>query len=94
MNVKAAAGGRGVGHTRPCGRYELPIEYFLSLGWDADRWNSTNTGEYTRLWAAREFGSAHAADIADVVSQYSKFNGRRKPELLNASTHVEASGET
>lgn len=26
--------------------YELPIEYFLSLGWDSDRWNNTNTAEY------------------------------------------------
>jgi len=68
--------------------YEFPIEYFLSLGWDnVSRWNNTNTAEYTMLWAVREFGPTHASDIADIVSKYSKYNGRRKPELLNASTY-------
>lgn len=67
--------------------YEFPIDYFLSLGWDAGRWNNTNTAEYTRLWATREFGPTYAVDIANIVSKYSKFNGRRKPELLDASTY-------
>src|SRR5271165_6653069 len=41
---------------------------------------------YLRLWAAREFGSQHAADIAELVANYTKYNGRRKPELLDPDT--------
>ena len=43
--------------------------------------------EYTRLWAEREFGPQFAADIADLVAQYAKYNARRKPELLEPTTY-------
>lgn len=73
-----------VGHLKA---YAFPTEYFLSLAWNTSRWTGTNIGEYTRLWAEREFGPAHAAEIADIVSKYTKYNGRRKPELLEAGTY-------
>jgi len=73
-----------VGHFKG---YELPMEYFLSLGWNADRWTNDNTGEFTHLWAAREFGPEYANDIASIVSKYTKYNGRRKPELVDATTY-------
>jgi hypothetical protein len=73
-----------VGHFKG---YELPLEYFFSLGWNANRWTNSNVNEFTRLWAAREFGSDKAADIADILAKYTKYNGRRKPELLEAGTY-------
>ena len=73
-----------VGHLKG---YELPIEYFMDLAWDPDRWTSENVSEYTRGWATREFGPDHAADIADVLGKYTTFNGRRKPELLAPGTY-------
>ena len=73
-----------VGHFKG---YELPMEYFMSLAWNTDRWGNTNFEEFTRLWAAREFGPAHAADIADIIAKYTKYNGRRKPELLAPDTY-------
>jgi hypothetical protein len=66
---------------------EIPIEYFMHLAWDTNRWTNNNINEYTRLWAAREFGPEHAKEITEVVSSYAKFNGRRKPELLDPSTY-------
>jgi hypothetical protein len=72
-----------VGHFKG---YEFPMEYFLNLGWNADRWTNENINEYTRLWAEREFGPAHAPAIAEIISKYTKYNGRRKPELLDANT--------
>jgi endo-1,4-beta-D-glucanase Y len=66
---------------------EFPIEYFLDLAWDCGRRISRNTAEYTRLWAAREFGPTHAGDIAEILSRYTRYNGRRKPELLEPSTY-------
>ena len=59
--------------------YEFPLEYFMNLAWDANRWTRDNTGEFTRRWAEREFGPAYAGDIADIIAKYTKYNGRRKP---------------
>ncbi len=39
---------------------EFPIEYFMHLGWNTGRWTNRNIGEYTRLWAEREFGAKYA----------------------------------
>ena len=73
-----------VGHFKG---YEFPLEYFMNLAWDSDRWTNDNLDEFTRLWAAREFGPEFAADIADIISKYTKYNGRRKPEMLAPDTY-------
>ena len=73
-----------VGHFKG---YEFPLEFFLGFAWDTDRWTGENLGEFSRLWAEREFGPDHAAEIADLVAQYTRFNGRRKPELLAPTTY-------
>jgi hypothetical protein len=73
-----------VGDLKPM---EFPIEFFLHLAWNPARWPKERLGEYTRLWAEREFGSAHAAEIADIVSKTLKYNARRKPELLDPFTY-------
>jgi Glycosyl hydrolase family 115/Gylcosyl hydrolase family 115 C-terminal domain len=72
-----------VGDLKPM---EFPIEFFLSLARNPERWGKDNLQEFTQQWAAREFGPEHAAKIAELVSQYTKFNGRRKPELLEPDT--------
>lgn len=66
---------------------EFAIDYFLNLGWNFNRWNNESMREFTQLWAAREFGPEHAAEIADIVTLYTKYNGRRKPERLTTSTY-------
>lgn len=66
---------------------EFPMEYFCHLAWDTGRWTHRNIREYTRLWAAREFGPTHAEAIAEILTQYTRFNGRRKPELLEPTTY-------
>lgn len=73
-----------VGHLKG---YELPMEYFMSLGWNTNRWTNSNINEFTRLWASREFGPKYANEIGDILSKYGKYNGRRKPESLTASTY-------
>jgi len=72
-----------VGHFKG---YELPIDFFLSLAWDPQQLPKEKIAEFTRQWAEREFGSKYAAQIADIVSKYSKYNGWRKPELLEPDT--------
>ncbi len=66
---------------------EFPVEFFMHLAWDTGKWTNERLDEYTRLWVEREFGPAHAGEIAGIVSTYTKFNGRRKPELLDANTY-------
>jgi hypothetical protein len=73
-----------VGHFKG---YEFPLEYFMGLAWDTNRWTNDNTDEFTRRWAERELGPAYARDIADIVAKYTKYNGRRKPELLAPDTY-------
>jgi hypothetical protein len=73
-----------VGHFKG---YELPTEYFLDLAWDTGRWTNDNIRAYTEQWAAREFGTAAAAETADILATYTRYNGRRKPELLDPSTY-------
>ncbi len=72
-----------VGDLKPM---EFPIEFFLTFAWDPHRWPKEAVTEYTRLWAQREFGPEHATEIAHIVSQYTKLNGRRKPELIDPDT--------
>jgi hypothetical protein len=73
-----------VGDLKPM---EFPIEFFLSLAWNPSRWPNEKIAEFGRLWAAREFGPEYAAETADIVSKYGKYNGRRKPELLEPTTY-------
>jgi hypothetical protein len=72
-----------VGHLQ---HVALPTEFFLDYAWDTTRWPREKLGEFTQDWAAREFGPAYAARIAEIVSRYTQFNGRRKPELLGPDT--------
>ncbi len=73
-----------VGHFKG---YEFPMEYFLDLAWNTDKLTNDNIQEYTRNWVEREFGANYASEIAEIMSGYTKFNGRRKPELLSPSTY-------
>lgn len=73
-----------VGDLKPM---EFPMEFFLSLAWNPQRWPKEKIAEFGRLWAEREFGSRYAPEIAEIIAKYAKFNGRRKPELLEPGTY-------
>jgi glycosyl hydrolase family 115 (putative glucuronidase)/glycosyl hydrolase family 115 len=88
MNLALAYGANriwivNVGDLKPM---EFPIEYFLTIARSPERWGKDQTQEFTRLWAEREFGAAHADKIAELVTRYSQYSGRRKPELLDTDT--------
>jgi hypothetical protein len=73
-----------VGHFKG---YEFPLEFFVRLGWDTGQFTGENLDEYTRIWAKRQFGQEYSAEIAEIITEYSRFNGRRKPELLSPETY-------
>lgn len=73
-----------VGDIKPM---EFPISFFLDYAWNPEAINADDLKKYTEQWAAEQFDDKHAIEIADIISKYSKYNGRRKPELLNADTY-------
>ncbi|RSK46404.1 glycosyl hydrolase 115 family protein [Hymenobacter perfusus] len=79
-----------VGDLKPM---ELPISFFLDYAWNPGRISADQVASYTRQWAARQFGEKHASDIADILAKYAKYNARRKPELLDATTYSLTTGE-
>jgi len=89
MGLAYAAGAQriwivNVGDIKPM---EFPTQFFLDFAWDPERWPAERLSDYTRRWAERTFGAEHAGEIADIVTAYSMFNGRRKPELLSPDTY-------
>jgi len=66
---------------------EFPTEFFLDYAWEPGRWTADRLDAYSLQWSTRQFGSAHAAAIAEILTTYSFYNGRRKPELLSPDTY-------
>lgn len=73
-----------VGDLKPI---ELPVSFFLDYAWNPDQWPKERLPEYTKNWAAEQFGSEHAPEIARMLDLYTHYNGRRKPELLSPETY-------
>lgn len=75
-----------VGDLKP---YELGTEFFITYGWNATRWSPLNLDSFVSAWAQREFGlaSGDAAVVAEIVGNVTRWNARRKPELLNGTTY-------
>ncbi|CAM3308220.1 glycosyl hydrolase 115 family protein [Paenibacillus lupini] len=70
-----------VGDLKPV---ECQLEFFLRLGWNINDFNKDNIEEFSVRWAEQQFGTAYAKETALIINRYSKWNGRLKPELLNA----------
>ena len=60
---------------------ELPIDFILRYAWNPDNIPADKTDDYTREWAAQNFGDEYAEEIADIVSKYPKYNLWRKAEV-------------
>lgn len=73
-----------VGDIKPM---EFPISFFLDYAWNPEQIGADDLQRYTEEWAAAQFGNKHAKEIAPIISSYGKYNGRRKPELLDANTY-------
>lgn len=73
-----------VGDIKPM---EFPTEFFLDYAWNPDYWNANNLGDYYSQWAKENFDGQFTNEIATILKLYTKYNSRRKPELLNATTY-------
>lgn len=80
-----------VGDLKPM---ELPISYFLDLAYDFEAWGSgavNRTSDYLAAWTRQQFGPDAAEEtlsaIAGLLNDYTKLNGRRKPEIVTPATY-------
>ncbi|HEX3168768.1 MAG TPA: glycosyl hydrolase 115 family protein [Chitinophagaceae bacterium] len=73
-----------VGDIKPM---EFPISFWLDYAWNPEKIGADDLKNYTEKWAASQFGNKYAKEIAEIISKYSKYNGRRKPELLDHNTY-------
>ena len=73
-----------VGDIKPM---EFPISFFLDYAWNPEKMGAEDLQKYTEQWAASQFGKQYSKEIAAIISAYTKFNARRKPELLDANTY-------
>jgi hypothetical protein len=68
-----------VGDIKPM---EFPISFFLDQAWKPEAMTLEKLQAYPADWAARQFGTEHAAEIGEILTRYTQYNSRRKPELL------------
>lgn len=73
-----------VGDIKPM---EFPIEFFLDMAWNPEKFNAGNLDQYYVNWAKENFGDQNTNDIAEILKLYTKYNSRRKPELLDSKTY-------
>ncbi|KAI0826133.1 hypothetical protein BC629DRAFT_1276143 [Irpex lacteus] len=75
-----------VGDLKP---YEMSTEFFLALGWNSSIWNRDNIDSFVSAWAKREFdlSAADTREVTELIFNVTRFNARRKPELLNSTTY-------
>ncbi|AXB56827.1 glycosyl hydrolase 115 family protein [Flavobacterium fluviale] len=73
-----------VGDIKPM---EFPTEFFLDMAWNPEKFNAGNLEQYYVHWAKENFDNQFAEEIAEILKLYTKYNSRRKPELLDAKTY-------
>lgn len=74
-----------VGDLKPL---EVPIDYFMSLAYDFDTWGPMEKVlDWTKAWAAREFGEEFAKETAEIMDLYGLYAARRKYELVQTDTY-------
>ena len=73
-----------VGDIKPM---EFPTSFFLDYAWNPEKWPAESLPRYTELWVEEQFGEEYKEEIADILTKYSMYNGRRKPELLSPETY-------
>ena len=77
-----------VGDLRP---QELPLSYFMSLAYDFEKWSEPDlTDDFLQEWIDQQFGSSlgeeEKKDVFEILMEYPRFNGDRRPEATHPDT--------
>jgi len=73
-----------VGDIKPM---EFPISFFMDYAWNPDKITANDLPKYSQSWVAQQFGEKYSKETANILNLYTKFNARRKPELLSPNTY-------
>ncbi len=73
-----------VGDLKPM---EYPIQFFMDMAWNPERFNENNLLQHTEEFCVRQFGEQYAKEAARLINLYTKYNRRVTPELLNEKTY-------
>ncbi len=60
---------------------EVPIDFIMTYAWEPDSIRPGDEKAYLEHFAAEAFGPDVAADVADIMAKYPKYNLWRKPEV-------------
>jgi hypothetical protein len=58
----------------------------MDMAWNPEAMTPEALQAYPAKWAGQQFGQAHAAEIGEILTRYSQYNARKKPELLDENT--------
>lgn len=72
-----------VGDIKPM---EYPLDFFMKHAWDPQSMDLAALKRFPHDWARATFGAQHADAIAGLVTRYSQYAARRKPELIDAGS--------
>lgn len=72
---------------------EYPMDFFLQMAWNPERYNETNLDNYAQQFCAEQFGQQEAREAAELISLYCRYNSRVTAEMLNHTTYNLQSGE-
>lgn len=73
-----------VGDIKPM---EFPISFFMDYAWNPEDFPADRLPQYYTSWAQNQFGEQYAQEIGDILALYTKYNSRRKPELIEPTTY-------
>lgn len=59
---------------------EVPIDFIMRYAWNPDAIQPGDERQYLEQFTASVFGDTYAAETADIIAKYSKYNLWRKPE--------------
>jgi hypothetical protein len=88
MDLAYARGARAlwivnVGDIKPV---EFPLSFFMKQAWDPEAMTLEAMTRFPEEWARATFGPAQAQAIAGLLTRYSQYAARRKPELIDADS--------
>lgn len=72
-----------VGDIKPM---EYPLDFFMKIAWNPRAMTPQALAKFPETWAERTFGAELAPQIGELMTRYSQYASRRKPELINETS--------
>ena len=63
---------------------EVGLSFAMALAWDGDRMRAEDVQARLAEWAGRQFGAAHAQEIAEIRQGYYELAAARRPEFMQS----------